>query len=191
MRDLRRCDDNPFGGATAVLFSGDFRQVGPVVLLFGKRADVVEASLIYSHLFVETCTYSTMRTPKLCELSAIPDTSLDCYSTTVHAYRFHRPGNDIDTRRVHATRSQPVPASLIDFVYHDIMTAEPTEFANRGILSPTNVSGTDEINENTCICNILPADRQIHLSSSNNLMKTNPTDIAEVTSPEFLQTVRM
>ncbi|CAM9725364.1 unnamed protein product [Scytosiphon promiscuus] len=45
MRDLRRCDDKPFGGATAVLFSGDFRQVGPVVR-FGKRADVVEASLI-------------------------------------------------------------------------------------------------------------------------------------------------
>ncbi|CAN0531404.1 unnamed protein product, partial [Scytosiphon promiscuus] len=83
---------------------------------------------------------------------------------------------------------------LIDFVYPDIMTAEPTEFANRGILSPTNVvSSRDEINEH--IRNILPADRQILrtyiLSSSNNLMKTNPTEIAEVTSPESLQTVRM
>ncbi|CAN0226796.1 unnamed protein product, partial [Scytosiphon promiscuus] len=49
LRDLRRCDDRPFGGAT-VLFSGDFRQVGPVVL-FGTPADVVEAFLISSHLW--------------------------------------------------------------------------------------------------------------------------------------------
>ncbi|CAN0302371.1 unnamed protein product, partial [Scytosiphon promiscuus] len=73
---------------------------------------------------------------------------------------------------------------LIDFVYPDIMTSEPTEFANRGILSPTNISA-DEINEH--ILNLLPADRI--LSSSNNLIKSNPTDIAEVTSPEFLQSV--
>lgn len=66
------------------------------------------------------------------------------------------------------------------------MTAAPTTvFADSEILSPTTVS-TDEIDEH--ILNLLPADRQI-LSSSNNLVKGNPNDIAEVTSPEFLQSV--
>ncbi|CAM9821840.1 unnamed protein product [Hapterophycus canaliculatus] len=81
------------------------------------------------------------------------------------------------------TSTDTCTPALIDFVYPDIMTAEPTVFADRGILSPTNVS-TDEINEHTL--NLLPADRQI-LSSSNNLIKSNPNDIAEVTSPEFLE----
>ncbi|CAN0534238.1 unnamed protein product [Scytosiphon promiscuus] len=127
MRDLRRCDDKPFGGATAVLFSGDFRQVGPVVL-FGKRADVVEASLIYSHLWKHVQRFRLVQSMRdrldktysktvravgegIIPPLTLPDTSLDCCSTTVHAYIFHRPGNDIDRRRVHATRSQPVPAS--------------------------------------------------------------------------------
>ena len=44
LRDLRRCD-RPFGGTT-VLFAGDWRQVGPVVL-FGTPADVIEWALIF------------------------------------------------------------------------------------------------------------------------------------------------
>ena len=48
LRDLRRCD-RPFGGTT-VLFAGDWRQVGPVVL-FGTPADVIESALISSYLW--------------------------------------------------------------------------------------------------------------------------------------------
>ncbi|CAM9728220.1 unnamed protein product, partial [Hapterophycus canaliculatus] len=40
-----RCDDKPFGGVTVVLFSGDFRQVGPVVLFGTPSDDVMEAPL--------------------------------------------------------------------------------------------------------------------------------------------------
>ena len=43
LRDLRR-SSAPFGGAT-VLFSGDWRQVGPVIA-FGTPNDVVDAAFI-------------------------------------------------------------------------------------------------------------------------------------------------
>ncbi|CAM9230568.1 unnamed protein product [Hapterophycus canaliculatus] len=74
---------------------------------------------------------------------------------------------------------------LIDFVYPDILTADPTVFADRDNLSPTNVS-TDEMNDG--ILNLLPAETNI-MSSSNNLIKADPNDISEVKSPEFLQSV--
>lgn len=74
---------------------------------------------------------------------------------------------------------------LIDFVYPDLLTAQPEDFADRGILSPTNVS-TDEINNH--ILDLLP--NQAHtLNSVNTLIKSNPTDIAEVASVEFLQSI--
>ena len=56
---------------------------------------------------------------------------------------------------------------LIDFVYPDILTAEPTTFANRGILAPTN-SSTDEINDH--ILGLLPA-RMHTLHSANTITK--------------------
>ncbi|CAN0278799.1 unnamed protein product [Scytosiphon promiscuus] len=65
-------------------------------------------------------------------------------------------------------------ATSIDYVHPDKMPAEPTVFADRGVLPRTNDS-TDEINEH--IVNLLQADRQI-LSSSNKLIKSNPNDIA-------------
>ncbi|CAM9337287.1 unnamed protein product, partial [Scytosiphon promiscuus] len=183
LRDLRRCDDKPFGGAT-VLFSGDFRQVGPVVL-FGTPADVVEASLISSHLWQHVQRFRLVLSMR--------DRLDKAYSKTVRAVGegiippLTLPDTSTGTTSTETCTLRGVTQfqHLIDFVYPDIMTAAPTEFADRGILSPTNIS-TDEINEH--ILNLLPADRQI-LSSSNNLIKSNPTDIAEVTSPEFLQSV--
>ncbi|CAN0283168.1 unnamed protein product [Scytosiphon promiscuus] len=183
LRDLRRCDDKPFEGAT-LLFSGDFRQVGPVVL-FGTPADVVEASLISSHLWKHVKRFRFVQSMRdrldkaysnavravgegIISPLTLPDTSTGTTSTDTCTLRG-------------VTQFQ----HLFDFVYPDIMTAEPTEFANRGILSPTNVR-THERNE--YLLNLLPADREI-LSSSNKLIKSNPTDIAEVTSPEFLQSV--
>ena len=74
---------------------------------------------------------------------------------------------------------------LIDFVYPDILTAEPTTFANRGILAPTNNS-TDEINDH--ILGLLPA-RMHTLHSANTIIKTSPNDINDVSSVEFLQSI--
>ncbi|CAN0115114.1 unnamed protein product, partial [Ectocarpus fasciculatus] len=54
LRDLRRCDE-PFGGVT-VLFGGNWRQVGPVVV-FGTPADVVESALISSYLWKHVQRY--------------------------------------------------------------------------------------------------------------------------------------
>ncbi|CAM9700145.1 unnamed protein product, partial [Hapterophycus canaliculatus] len=74
---------------------------------------------------------------------------------------------------------------LIDFVYPDILTAKPTVFADKGILSPTNDS-TDEIDGH--IQNLLSAETNI-MSTCGNLIKANPDDIAEATSPELLQSI--
>ena len=54
LRDLRRCD-RPFGGTT-ILFAGDWRQVGRVVL-FGTPADVVESALISSYLWTHVTRF--------------------------------------------------------------------------------------------------------------------------------------
>ena len=54
VRDLRRCD-RPFGGTT-ILFAGDWRQVGPVVL-FGTPADVVESALISSYMWTHVTRF--------------------------------------------------------------------------------------------------------------------------------------
>ena len=81
---------------------------------------------------------------------------------------------------------------LIDFVYPDILTAEPTTSANRGILAPTNNS-TDEINDH--ILGLLPA-RMHTLHSANTIIKTSPNDINDCLlytspSPRDLSTSRM
>ncbi|CAN0392959.1 unnamed protein product, partial [Ectocarpus sp. 12 AP-2014] len=74
---------------------------------------------------------------------------------------------------------------LIDFVYPDILTAAPAEFADRGILSPTNAS-TDEINDH--ILDLLP--NSIHsLISANSIIKINPNDVQEASSVRFLQKI--
>ena len=65
---------------------------------------------------------------------------------------------------------------LIDFVYPDLLTTDPTLFAARGTLAPTNVS----IDINDHILNLLPNTTR-SLSSSNSIIKSNPRDIEEVT----------
>src|SRR6202522_511973 len=46
-RDLRGCEDKPFGGLT-VVFGGDFKQILPVIVK-GSRAQIVGACLQRSH----------------------------------------------------------------------------------------------------------------------------------------------
>ncbi|CAN0330770.1 unnamed protein product, partial [Scytosiphon promiscuus] len=145
LRDLQRCDDKPFGGAT-VLFSGDFRQVGPVVLFGTPPADVVEASLISSHLWEHVQRFRLVLSMR--------DRLDKAYSKTVRAVGegiippLTLPDTSTGTTSTDTCTLRGVTQfqHLIDFVYPDIMTAAPTEFADRGILSPTNIS-TDEINE--------------------------------------------
>ncbi|CAM9593390.1 unnamed protein product, partial [Ectocarpus fasciculatus] len=167
LRDLRRCD-KPFGGAT-VLFGGDWRQVGPVVV-FGTPADVVESSLISSHLWDKIKRFRLVQSMR--------DRMDKPFSRTVRAI-----GEGLVPPVTLPDES--VFQHLIDFVYPDILTAQPRDFADRGILSPTNAS-TDEINDH--ILGLLP--NQVHnLCSSNTIIQSNPTDMEEVSSVEFLQSV--
>ena len=200
LRDLRRCD-KPFGGAT-VLFGGDWRQVGPVVV-FGTPADVVEASLISSYLWGKVQRFRLVqsmrdrldkpysRTVRAVGEGLIPPVTLPDESVIIPLEYTLPEEHDTES---HPTASLPSTCSLsgttefqtlIDFVYPDILTAQPAEFADRGILSPTNAS-TDEINDH--ILNLLP--NQLHsLKSSNTIIKSNPKDIEEVTSVEFLEKI--
>ena len=75
--------------------------------------------------------------------------------------------------------------NLIDFVYPDLLTADPTQFAERGILAPTNVS-IGQMNNH--VLGLLPNSLHSQLSS-NRLVKDNPNDIAKVTSSEYLEAV--
>ena len=65
---------------------------------------------------------------------------------------------------------------LIDFVYPNLLTADPTLFAARGILAPTNLS-IDGVNNH--ILNLLP-NTSCSLLSSNSLIKSNPRKIEYV-----------
>ncbi|CAN0299483.1 unnamed protein product, partial [Ectocarpus sp. 4 AP-2014] len=133
LRDLRRCD-KPFGGAT-ILFGGDWRQVGPVVT-FGSPADVIGSSLISSHLWTKVQRFHLVQSMR--------DRLDKPYSRTVRAVGEGLiPPLTLPDESIH----------LIDFVYPDIFTAAPADFADRGILSPTNAS-TDEINDH--ILDLLP-----------------------------------
>ncbi|CAM9250899.1 unnamed protein product, partial [Laminaria digitata] len=194
LRDLRKCN-RPFGGAT-ILMSGDWRQVGPVVP-FGTADDVVDAALMFSYLWkhVKRFRLTQSMRDRLDEpyskaaraigegkISPItlPDKSeiipLQYTTTTV----------DSDSQPSTSTAQGVVDFQhLIDFVYPDLLTADPTLSADRGILAPTSVS-IDEINNR--ILNLLPNTTR-SLLSSNSILKSSPNDIAEVTSPEFLEAV--
>ncbi|CAN0447736.1 unnamed protein product [Scytosiphon promiscuus] len=142
LQDLRR-NDKPFGGAT-VLFGGDWRQVGPVVL-FGTPADVVESALISSYLWKQIQRFRLVQSMRFIPAITLPDTSVVIplqYSipddTTAHLQASSR----LQTFTVQGVTDFQ---HLIDFVYPDLFTADSSSFADRGILAPTNTS-TDEMN---------------------------------------------
>lgn len=198
LRDLRGCD-KPFGGTT-ILFGGDWRQVGPVVP-FGTPADVIESSLISSHLWNKVHRFRLVhsmrdrldkpysRTVRAVGEGLLPPLTLPDESVVI-PLQYTLPPEQPKA----APADPPLTCSLngvtefqhlIDFVYPDILTAAPSEFADRGILSPTNAS-TDEINGH--ILHLLP--NQMHsLTSANTIIKSNPNDVEEVSSVEFLQKI--
>ena len=137
--------------------SGDWRQVG-LVVPFGTADDVVDAALISSHLWKHVKRFRLTQS-----IRARLDES---YSKTVRAIGEGRvsPITLPDKSEViplqHTTTtatsdSHPSTSTvegvtdfqhLIDFVYPDVLTANPTLFADRGVLAPTNIS-IDEIND--------------------------------------------
>ena len=169
LRDLRKCM-RPFGGAI-LLMSGDWIQVGPVVP-FGT-VDDVDAALILSYLWkhIKRFRLTQSMRDRLAYSKAVhaigegivspitfPDKSevIPLQHTTTTATSDSHPS----TSTVEGvTDSQP----LIDFVYPDLLTADPTLFADRGILAPTNVS-IDEINDH--ILNLFQSTTRSLLSSN-------------------------
>ncbi|CAN0410041.1 unnamed protein product [Laminaria digitata] len=64
-------------------------------------------------------------------------------------------------------------AYLIDFVYLDLLTADPALFADRGILAPTNVS-IDQINNLSLTCSpTLCAPSLVPTTSSKTILTTS------------------
>ena len=173
--------------------SRDWRQVGPVVP-FGTADDVVDAALISSYLWKHVKRFRLTQSMR--------DRLHEPYSKAVRAIGEGRvsPITLPDkseliplqyTTSTATSDSHPSTSTvqgvtdfqhLIDLVYPDLLIADPTLFADRGILAPTNVS-IDEINDH--ILNLLQNTRS--LLSSNSIIKSNPNDIAEVILSELLQ----
>lgn len=172
---LRQCNA-PFDGAT-VLVSGDWRQIGPVITL-GTPTNVVAAAFILSYL----CKYvqrfrlvHSMRErldkPFSDTVRAIGKGKIVPITLTMVIPLQHTSVDDHTSALSTCTVTRVTDLKkLIDFVYSDLLIADPTVFADRGILAPTNVS-IDRIN-----------DDDLHLLSNalhsqittNHLMRDNP-----------------
>ena len=190
--DLRRCD-RPFGDTT-ILFAGDWRQVGPVVL-FGTPADVVESALISSYLWTHVTRFrltQSMRdrldqpfsqTVRAIGEGLVPSVTLPDASVVIplrYSPESTSPssGQHLSDRSACSINGVDSFQQLIDFVYPDLLSAEPTTFADRAILAPTNNS-TDDINNH--ILGLSPA-QMYSLHSANTIIKSNPNDVQDISS---------
>ena len=145
---LRR-NNTPFGGAT-ILFSRDWRQAGPVIL-FVTPHDVVNAVFISFYLWKHVQRFRLIQFMR--------DRLDKPSSSTVRAIGEGKiapitlPGQSIVIPLQHSSIDEQTSVSptcsitgvadfelLHDFVYPDLLTADPALFADRGILAPTNVS---------------------------------------------------
>ncbi|CAM9941562.1 unnamed protein product [Ectocarpus sp. 6 AP-2014] len=198
LQDLRLCD-KPFGGVT-VLFGGDWRQVGPVVV-FGTPAEVVESALISSYLWKNVQRHRLVqfirdsldqqysRTVRAIGEGLLPPVTLPDESVVIplqYTAPIDHTNTDLQTQPGTCNTGGVTDfEKLIDCIYPDLHTADPRCFADRGTLAPTNVS-TDQINDH--ILNLLPS--QVYTQRrSNTIIKGNPRDVVEMTSVEFLQAI--
>ena len=161
LRDLRQTS-TPFGGAT-VLFSGDWRQVGPVIP-FGTPTDVVDTAFISSYLWKHVKRFRLVqsmrdrlnkpcsRTVRAIGKGNIPPITLQDQSQVIPMQYYYTEDdtendaeNDTTALFTCSIKGATDFEHLSDFVYPDLFTADPTQFAERGILARTNIS-IDQIN---------------------------------------------
>lgn len=183
----------PFGGKP-ILFSGDWRQIGPVVK-FGAPADTVEAAFISSYLWPAINRMHLTISQR--------DKQDAAYSSFVRKI-----GEDRLTHRHFPDGSQQIPLSnhsdvsisdhftlqsttnfedLITFVYPDLQS-DHRGFSDRAILSSTNIT-IDKINDE--VLNRIPGSEAIYTSADSLLSDESAQNASAYASPEHLNSLNV
>ena len=151
LRDVRQ-DERPFGGLT-VVFSGDWRQILPVVRK-GSRADVIDAcfksSPLWQHVTIKTLTRN-MRIARNAETESHEDATFAQYLLNIgegkipvnHSLGEHK----IEIEEQFVLRNSADLNDLCDFVFPNILDnlSDGSWVSSRAILCPTNDS-VDRVN---------------------------------------------
>ncbi|XP_025409936.1 uncharacterized protein LOC112683234 [Sipha flava] len=135
LRDLR--NKNTLMGGCTVLFSGDFRQILPVVVR-GTRADKVNASLKRSYIWPDITKLKPKTNMRILSSDQGNKTFADALLRVGNGQSLTRNGK-IDLSELCFLMSNLM--DLIENVYLDlpnISTKMPSWFQERAILSPTN-----------------------------------------------------
>ena len=178
-----RGNDLPFGGVT-VLFSGDWRQILPVVR-HGGRADIIEACLKRSPIWKQ------VKIMKLTKNMRLNDQDADAESFAEQLLEIGEGRAQIEADlgeyKIKVDDAflltQDSVQSLCNFVWNDlhINYTDPEWLCSRAVLCPTN-EASDEINEHMTIC--FPGEERSY-HSSDSLIDGNNTQYPE----EFLNTL--
>lgn len=192
LRDITR-DYRPSGGKS-ILFSGDWRQIGPVVP-FGDEDDVIEAAFISSPLFTPSERFRLTISQRDCEDAEYASFVRNIGEGRVKSYSlnsFDEPviplATNIDAPTTDTTAFAIASTSdsedLVHFMYPDFASANAELLADRAILAPINET-IDNINAFIVQPLQGPA---IRLLSSDHMNKSDPRDVVQSTivSPDHL-----
>jgi hypothetical protein len=188
----------PFGGKV-VVFSGDFRQILPVIPK-GSREDIVGACLSRSLLWKYACVYRLNINMRLSmghynlEATEFANWILQIGNGTVPTLP---PQHGLEEDWIRLPESLLLPAdmrtkeNLIEFVYSDLMNnfSNPIYLKQRAILAPKN-EDVDEIND--AILETMPGPTKEYLSADSivNIQETN-VDANVLFPVEFLNSLKM
>ena len=172
-RDLIN-NDLPFGGKT-IVFSGDWRQCGPIIK-FGTARDVVDEAFLSSHLWKHVQRFRLTKSmrdrgdiPYAKTVLAVGEgdvepVTLSDGSTVIPLE--HTSKDSAGSKHVCQINGTTNFENLVQAVYTDLLQVNHDTFDDRGILAPTN-DCIDQINE--YVLDMLPGDAQ-HEKSSDRLV---------------------
>jgi hypothetical protein len=175
-RSLQDINDNdkPFGGIT-VVFSGDWRQILPVVR-HGSRPDIVNACLKSSPLW-HHAQVMKMNTNMRVQLANIADANAQFATDLLKIGEGQLPlhpnigENKIILDNQYILQGKTI-ADLCDFVFHELQHnyMSPLWLCSRAILCPTN-QATDEVNN--YMIHVFPGHIHEYRSSDKLLQDSN------------------
>lgn len=185
LKDLMR-NDLLFGGKT-ILFSGDWRQTGPIVK-FGSPTDTVDAAVISSHLWDKISRLRLTKSQRdrndPAYASFVRNVGEDTLPTTTLT-----DGNNLIPLNNHSTNCPDKFQlqyttnfnELVHFVYPD-MSEDATTWNDRAILATTN-NAIDRTNQ--IISDERPG-RSVSFYSSDSLIKDQNSASTAFAAPEHL-----
>ncbi|KAH9615625.1 hypothetical protein KSS87_013884 [Heliosperma pusillum] len=200
LRDIMRFSDNvdhdqPFGGKV-VVFGGDFRQILPVVPK-GSRADIVHASLCSSDIWFSCKVLTLTKNMRLqCGSSNSNEDEIREFSKWILNV-----GNGVAGGENDGEIDLELPSDIlindatepIAAIVHNTFPSFRENFKNsdylqeRAILAPTH-----EIVEmvNDFIMSLIPNPEKVYLSSDEISKDEGNTEIHEIYSTEFLNSIK-